>query len=55
MKTRIAKALKPAAFVVLPVLLGGCPADATSTATALQNVQTFIADFARQVLSAVLL
>ena len=55
MKPQLATALKRTAVIVLPILVGGCTPQASSGATAYEEMSAFIGDFARQVLTALLL
>lgn len=55
MKPRLVIILLWAASVGLLALPGGCTADASSTDAILQNLLTFFTDFARQIMTALLL
>jgi hypothetical protein len=51
----VALTLKRAWLLVLLVLIAGCTPDASSNSALFQDVPTFIGDFARQILTALLL
>ena len=55
MNARVFLVLRCIGLLALPVLIAGCTPDATSGPAMVQDVSAFLGDFARQILTALLL